>query len=331
MVPMVPVPCMLSPGATPNPDRAGPASASPALRVTGITKSYDGRRVLRGVDLTIEAGEICGLLGLNGAGKTSLMSIIAGTRRLDEGTIEVAGRRIGPTSPIPTPGLGYAPQTLGIYPTLTVEKCLLFFAELHGVSRGERRGRVHHVAEAFGLSDDLSLPSGRLSGGQQRRLHTAMAILHRPPLLLLDEVTTGVDVESRLQVLRVLRMLADEDGTAICYATHYLPELRDLGATVAMLHDGRIVERGSQEDVIARRGTTFLVVVCRKPVEPPPGLAAPRVDGSTYRFPTTDPTRDLATVVSGIDAADIRSIAVVEPSLDALFLEIAGKAPDGTA
>ncbi|HUG83834.1 MAG TPA: ABC transporter ATP-binding protein, partial [Euzebya sp.] len=215
------------------------------LHVSGLTKRYGQTTVLNAVDLQVARGEIVGLIGPNGAGKTTLVSIVAGLVRPDEGTIAIGG-----VDPQRTPLrarrlIGLAPQDLGVYPTATVAENLHLFAGLAGLRRGEAKRHIAELAQVLGLAALLQQRVQTLSGGQKRRLHTAAALLHRPPLALLDEPTVGADVETRAMLLRVVRDLADE-GTAVVYTTHYLHELEHLGATIAVLEQGRVVARGTQ-------------------------------------------------------------------------------------
>jgi len=194
------------------------------LRVDGVTKAYGEHPVLRGVDLDVAAGQILGLVGANGAGKTTLISIITGLRRCDGGSVAVGGVDALAHPKRAAGSLGLAPQELGIYPTLTARENLYDFARLAGMSSRAARTRTAEVAELLGLTEQLGLRGDQLSGGQKRRLHTAMAILHRPRLLLLDEPTVGADVTSRAGILEIVRATAAA-GTAVLYTTHYLTEL----------------------------------------------------------------------------------------------------------
>ncbi len=219
------------------------------LTLHNIRKSFGDHDVLRGVDLDIAAGEICALLGPNGAGKTTLVSVATGLSPLDGGTITVAGvdalrDRAARAS------IGVAPQTLGVYPTLTVKQNLDFFGRLAAQPRRKRRTRIDELADRLDLADLLTTRAGLLSGGQQRRVHTAMAMMGQPAVLFLDEPTVGADVDSRTQILDAVRDVA-EDGCAICYTTHYLPEIAELGATVAVLSGGRIRARGTIDELRA--------------------------------------------------------------------------------
>ena len=207
------------------------------LEITGLRKAYGDHEVLRGVDLEASAGEIVGLLGPNGAGKTTLVSIVAGLRRADAGTVTVDGIDALAHPERAREVLGLAPQELGIYPVLSVERNLRFFAELSGLTGRRLRERVIEVADALDLTKLLGQRASTLSGGQKRRLHTAMALVHEPKVLFLDEPTVGADVRTRNRILQVVRLRA-EAGCAVVYTSHYLTEIEDLAATVAVLEAG---------------------------------------------------------------------------------------------
>ena len=224
---------------------------APALDVREIRKSYGTHEVLRGVDLRVESGQILGLLGRNGAGKSTLITILCGLRRADSGTASICGHR--PASADAARLIGYAPQELGIYPDLSVAQNLAAFGELHGLGRREAASRADEVMELLGLSEKRGQRASHLSGGQQRRLHAGMAIMHRPRLVFMDEPTVGADVEARSQILRTVRQLADE-GAAVVYTSHYLAEFEELGSDIAILNEGRVVARGTLEEIIAGHG-----------------------------------------------------------------------------
>ena len=224
---------------------------APALDVREIRKSYGTHEVLRGVDLRVESGQILGLLGRNGAGKSTLITILCGLRRADSGTASICGHR--PASADAARLIGYAPQELGIYPDLSVAQNLAAFGELHGLGRREAASRADEVMELLGLSEKRGQRASHLSGGQQRRLHAGMAIMHRPRLVFMDEPTVGADVEARSQILRTVRQLADE-GAAVVYTSHYLAEFEELGSNIAILNEGRVVARGTLEEIIAGHG-----------------------------------------------------------------------------
>ena len=209
------------------------------LEVSGISKSYGPRVALRDVSLSVGAGEIVALLGRNGAGKTTLVSIVAGLRRAESGTVSVGGR------------IGLAPQESGFYPTLTCRQNLRFFARWAGVSRRQIPGMIERLADGLELTGLLDRQARQLSGGEQRRLHTAIALVGDPALVLLDEPTVGADVQTRGRLVEFVRALA-AGGTAVVYSTHYLGEVESLGASLVVLDGGVVVARGSVAEVKRR-------------------------------------------------------------------------------
>lgn len=223
----------------------------PALLARDIHKTYGSNQVLRGVSLRVEPGQILGLLGRNGAGKSTFITIACSLRRADSGSVAICG--VDPTQNNVGELIGYAPQELGIYPDLTVAQNLGYFGRLHGLGHRAAKARSEEVMEMLGLTGKANQSAKHLSGGQQRRLHAGMAIMHRPKLIFMDEPTVGADVEARSQILDTVRHLAAE-GAAVVYTSHYLAEFEELGADVAVLNQGRLVAQGSLEQIVATYG-----------------------------------------------------------------------------
>jgi ABC-2 type transport system ATP-binding protein len=312
--------------------RVARPDAAPVLAIRDLHKSYGDTVALAGVDLEVPAGTILGLLGPNGAGKTSLVSIVAGLRRPDAGTVHVCGIDVV-RAPQRARGLiGLAPQETGVYSPLSVRDNLRFFAGLAGMRRAEQRTRIDEIAGALGLGSLLDRRAANLSGGERRRLHTAIALLHRPRLVLLDEPTTGADVRTRTQILELVRRLADE-GSAIVYSTHYLHEIEELGADVAFIDRGRIVTRGTIAALTARYGVSALELIFSHDVPACARLDGAIVDGSSVRIPAADPAVAAADLLPrlGSHAAELRSIEIVRPSLESVFLTVTGRRFDAPA
>jgi ABC-2 type transport system ATP-binding protein len=223
------------------------------LEISGVIKSFGSTDVLRGVELTVPAGRITGLVGANGAGKSTLIAIATGLLRPDSGRVTLAGIDVLRHRRRAARHLGLAPQELGLYPTLSVAENLAFAGRISGLSCRPASARARESAELFALTDCLHRRAEILSGGQKRRLHTAMALLHRPAVLFLDEPTVGADVPSRSSILDVVRVMAAE-GTAVVYTTHYLAELETLDAHVAVLHDGRFAAHAPLAEMAATYG-----------------------------------------------------------------------------
>ncbi|HEY7136141.1 MAG TPA: ATP-binding cassette domain-containing protein, partial [Acidimicrobiia bacterium] len=165
-----------------------------------------------------------------------------------------------------------------------------------------------------------------LSGGERRRLHTAIALVHRPRLVLLDEPTTGADVRTRAEILALVRSLAD-DGSAVVYSTHYLHEIEELGAHVAFIDRGRVVASGGLRELVRRHGSTALELTFDHDVPAVVRADGAVVEGSAVRIPTDDPASTAARLLPrlGSDAASLRAIEVVRPSLESVFLSVTGR------
>ena len=298
------------------------------LRVGGLHKRYGDTVALDGVDVAIDAGEICGLLGPNGAGKTTLVSIVAGLRSADAGTVTIDGVDALRDGRRARRRLGMVPQDIGIYPTLTVRQNLTVFGELADVRGPLLRRRLTEVADALELGPMLDRAVRELSGGEKRRVHTAVALLHRPALLLLDEPTTGVDVGTRARLLDAVRALAAE-GAAICYSTHYLPEVEALGASVAIFDHGRVIARGTLAELVAAHGRPAVDVVIDGEVpEHPPfvGEAAVERHADRLRIVGTDAAGHIAAVLTAVGPrANVRRIELVSVSLEGVFLALTGR------
>jgi ABC-2 type transport system ATP-binding protein len=301
-------------------------SRVPALEVVDLHKSYGATRALAGVDLRVEPGTILGLLGPNGAGKTSLVSIVAGLRRPDRGRVTLCGVDVVREPGRARPLVGLAPQDTGVYPTVTVLDNLRYFAELAGMRRREARDRALDVADALGLTALLGRRAAQLSGGERRRLHAAIALVHRPRVVLLDEPTTGADVRTRAQLLAMVRDLATS-GSAVVYSTHYLHEIEELDAEVAFIDQGRIVAAGRPAELVAAHGASVLQLTFESSVPVAATVPDAVVDGPTVRIPTSDPGAVAARLLPGLgaDADALRSVEILRPSLESVFLAVTGR------
>jgi ABC-type multidrug transport system ATPase subunit len=267
------------------------------------------------------------LLGPNGAGKTTLVSIVAGLRKADAGVVEVDGLDARRRSAEVRRRIGLAPQDTGIYPVVSVRRNLLLFGELAGLGRSELRRRIDEVAEALDITDLLERQAGKLSGGQKRRVHSAIALLHRPRLLLLDEATTGADVETRGHILTLVRQLAAE-GSAVLYSTHYLAEVETLGSDVAILDDGQVIARGGVDELIAAHAMPVVELVFDGEVPAISWNGGARIEGDRLRLPTRDPAATLVQVVPQVPEGALSSVEIIRPNLEAVYLALTGRRYD---
>jgi len=273
------------------------------LIAEGLVKHYGHRAALAGFDLEVEAGEIVGLIGHNGAGKTTFVEVVTGLVRPDAGHARIGGLDALRAGRAARQLLGVAPQELALYNRATVRENLRLFAALTGLRGRRREQEIARVLDELHLTALVNLPVGVLSGGQRRRVQAATAMVASPPLLLLDEPTAGADPETRSALLTAVKARA-EAGAAVLYTTHYLPELVDLDATLALARTGRVIARGTQQE-LTRHLPSELQVTFADPGEP------------DLRLSTTDPGADLATLLaSGRTPA---SVDVRSPSLDDLY------------
>jgi ABC-2 type transport system ATP-binding protein len=293
------------------------------LVAEGVEKYYGSRPALAGVSLSVPAGDIFSLLGPNGAGKSTFISIAAGLRRPDAGRVLVDG-----LAPIAARDrIGWASQDTALYEVLTVRENLLFFCELVGLRRRSATRRIDELADALRLQSLLDRAASQLSGGERRRLHTAIAFVQRPALLLLDEATVGADIETRAALIDVVRGAA-ADGAAVLYSTHYLPEVEALGATVGILVDGEIVATGALNALVAQYGHSAVELTFNGT----PSIAAlgdypTTVDGSMLRIETSEPARSVPEIMTrlGAEAAELRAVEIRHPDLDSVFLSLTGR------
>jgi ABC-2 type transport system ATP-binding protein len=296
------------------------------LGVEDLHKTYQSVVALDGVDISVERGEIIGLLGPNGAGKTTLVSIVCGLRRADRGKVIVNGIDAIAHPQRAREHIGLAPQDMGIYPMVTARQNLRLFAELSGLNGQRLNGQIEEVAAALRLDRLLDRKAGELSGGQKRRLHTAIALLNSPPLVLLDESTTGADVETRAALLEVVKDLARR-GSAVLYSTHYLQEVETLDASVAILDNGRVIADGSVQELVAQNGGALIELTFDGSPPSKLGSFSTTVEGSVMRVHTDDPARSTADILGllGADTNRVREIEIVKPSLETVYLALTGR------
>jgi ABC-2 type transport system ATP-binding protein len=296
------------------------------LAISRLSKAYGPRQALDSVDLSVAEGEISALLGRNGAGKTTLVSIVAGLLSADTGSVVIDGidARLHPR--LARANVGLAPQETGVYPTLSCRDNLRLFTGLAGMGRSETRAAIDELGELLGLTELLDRRAKELSGGERRRLHTAIALVGRPSLVLLDEPTVGADVQTRSQLLRVVRELA-QNGAAVVYSTHYFPEVAELNASVVILDRGHVLARGSINEVVAAHSVGLVELEFAGPV-PDVARLFPRdsvtTSGSSVRIETNDTAAATTAVLANLDssAVSLQGLTVLQPSIESAFLQL---------
>ena len=240
-----------------------PPEAESAIVVSGLKKSFSQTAAVDGISFAVRAGEIFGLVGPDGAGKTTTLRMLAGVMSPDAGAVRVAGRDVVHDPERAKRHLSYMPQRFGLYEDLTVEENIRFYADLFGVSAEERESRAAQLLRAAGMSEFRARLAGHLSGGMKQKLGLACALIHTPKVLLLDEPTTGVDPVSRRDFWRLLYSLLDE-GVAILTSTAYLDEAERCHH-VALMHQGRLLFSDTPANLKRRLSGTVLAVLSREP------------------------------------------------------------------
>jgi len=226
-----------------------------AVEVTSVVKRYGRFEALRGVSLSIEQGEFFGLLGPNGAGKTSLISIIAGLSRASAGSVRVMGHDVASEFRAARRSLGVVPQELVFDPFFTVRETLRISAGYYGVRSSD--DWIDEILAKLDLSSKADVNMRALSGGMKRRVLVAQALVHRPPVIVLDEPTAGVDVELRQTLWQFVSQL-NRDGHTIVLTTHYLEEAQELCGRIAMLKQGQVVALDDVSALLRRFGSRRL-------------------------------------------------------------------------
>ncbi|HUG09431.1 MAG TPA: ABC transporter ATP-binding protein [Opitutaceae bacterium] len=219
------------------------------IHIDSVTQRYGAIVALDNVSLEIRSGEFFGLLGPNGAGKTTLMSLLSGFRAATAGTIRIDGAAFSPGNFAARRKIGLVPQSIALYTDMTADENLSIFGRLAGLSGAALKTRATAVLEAVQLADRRRDPVKNFSGGMQRRLNLAVALLHEPAILLCDEPTVGIDPQSRNAIFDLLGSI-NAAGTTIIYSTHYMEEAERLCSRIGVIDHGRILALGTLDELL---------------------------------------------------------------------------------
>lgn len=292
------------------------------LNIEKLSKSYGERQVLQDLTLHIQPGEIYGLLGPNGAGKTTTINIICNLLKADSGNIQINGKPVSNTTKL---FVGVAPQENLLYKTLSCEENLNFYARIYGLKTPERRQQVETSLAAVNLLDRAKSPIETLSGGMQRRMNIAVALVHQPKLLILDEPTTGLDIEARYEIWDLIRRLKSQ-GMTILLTTHLLDEAERLCQRIGILKGGRIVAEGSLDELRQRIAAQEMLVV-QTPQEEQ-AIARAQSLGFTHRRYGNDLTfwlpeqLELKEIIARFDGIPLDSISRQPVRLEHIYVEV---------
>jgi ABC-2 type transport system ATP-binding protein len=301
-----------------------------AIVVDGLTKNFPGVRAVDALSFDVRAGEIFGIVGPDGAGKTTTLRMLAGIMAPDAGKATVAGFDVAREPERVKHDLSYMPQRFGLYEDLSVDENIRFYADLFGVHKSERDLRSTQLLEAAGMSEFRKRLAGKLSGGMKQKLGLVCALIHRPKVILLDEPTTGVDPVSRRDFWRILYELLAE-GVAILISTAYLDEAERCHR-VALLHQGKLLFCDLPANLKAGFGKGVLLITAPEPrrlraeLEGAPGLSSLLLIGDGLHVVVDDAARRIPEFEARLKAAHIPFDAIqqVAPSIEDLFVDAVG-------
>lgn len=233
---------------------------SEMIKIDHLTKTFDSIKAVDDISLEIEKGEIFGFLGPNGAGKTTTISMISGLLKPDSGKIYVDSMDLESNLRKIKKIMGVVPQDMAFYEELSAKENLLFWGRLQGVSRKNLEDRIQSYLEVTGLLGREKEPLKKYSGGMKRRINLVIGLIHQPKLLLLDEPTIGIDVQTKLNIFKLIKE-ASSRGTTILYTTHNLMEAEELCHRIAIMDNGKILALGTLEELIQIVGEKDIIII----------------------------------------------------------------------
>jgi len=307
---------------------------SAIVEVDGLVKKYGERVAVRGVTFSILEGEIFGLLGPNGAGKTTTIGILATLLTLDEGHVTIGGYDLGRQANKVKQVIGFVPQELALYPTISAQDNLAFFGRIYGLRGAALKKRIGEVLALVGLSDRAGDAVQTFSGGMKRRLNIAAGLLHHPRILFLDEPTVGVDPQSRNFIFEHIERL-NVEGMTIIYTTHYMEEAERLCSRVAIMDEGHILALDTPKGLVSLLGGGVIYIglspeviqTLLPSIQSLPHVHAVSIQDSRLKVETKDARPTLLELIELCNARNtpVMSLEILEPNLESVFLHLTGK------
>ena len=307
------------------------------LIVKNLSKSYNGREVVKELNLSIEKGESFGLLGPNGAGKSTTIGIISGLFSPDKGSVFVGGIDMLKDPKKAQQLIGIVPQEIALYPAMSAKENLMFWGRLYGLRGVVLKKQVSETLEIIGLTDRAKDKVGEFSGGMKRRVNIGASILHNPKLLIMDEPTVGIDPQSRNHILETVKLL-NEKGMTIVYTSHYMEEVQLLCERFGIVDHGELIACGTIEELSKLVGDKKSVILM---LQEPFKDATAVEDALIKRFPTSlikvendkviafdpEPQQILSDLIQATIeyGTKIATVEIVEPNLESIFLHLTGR------
>ena len=304
------------------------------IEVEQLRKSYGELIAVDGVSFTARPGEVFGLLGPNGAGKTTTIGCISGLLEPTSGRVRVMGNDVVREGTAARQALGVVPQEIALYEELSAIENLKYWGGAQGLRNPLLGERIQKVLELTGLGDRAREPVKRFSGGMKRRLNFACGIVHQPRVLLLDEPTVGVDPQSRMRLLELVRAEA-QAGTCVLYTTHYMEEAETLCDRLAVVDHGKVIAAGTlaelrsmlEERDLLRLSGVFRPDAARAAVAPIDRIEVLQAEETVLVLSLVDASRKLPAIFAALEAAgcEVRGTTLTQPSLESLFIKLTGK------
>ena len=305
------------------------------LRIEDLHKSYGDIQAVKGISFEIAPGENYGLLGPNGAGKTTTILMIAGVLAADGGRVTVCGKELTTTTTAVKSHIGWVPQEVALYDRLSARENLTFFGRMQGLSGKHLALRVGEVLELTGLGDRAGDKTIKFSGGMRRRLNIGIGLLHQPDLLVLDEPTVGVDVQSRASILDQVAEMT-RLGMAVLYTTHYIEEVERLCQRVGIIDHGELIAEGTRAELVEMVGERDRILIgadgplaegARRVAELE-GVHETVVTANAMELLVDDATPLLPRILEALTQSQVSvsGVDVEEPNLEAVFLHLTGRA-----
>lgn len=304
------------------------------LRCDGLTRRFGDRTAVDGVSFEIGRGETYGLLGPNGSGKTTTISMLSGILTADSGSVVLAGQPINSSAVDAKRAIGLVPQEIALYQDLTAAENLRFFGRLHGLGGEALASRIDEVLDIVVLRDRANDRVDEFSGGMKRRVNIAVGLLHRPELLVLDEPTVGVDPQSRNQILASVEQLG-QAGLSVLYTTHYMEEAERLCDRVGVLDRGKMIAEGTQAELVSRVGENDLIIIegehdasvvtwCRDVT----AVIGAEQTSRGVEVTSANGTKTIGPLLAAFEShgVDVPGLQLREPNLEAVFLDLTGRA-----
>lgn len=305
-----------------------------AVEARDLVKTFGNNRAVDGISLSIPTGSICGVLGPNGAGKTTTINMLATLSVPNSGSIKIFGYDIAKNAQIVRQLIGLTGQYASIDENLTAMENLKIFGRLHGFSRKEAKQKAEELLDEFGLTEAANRALSKFSGGMRRRLDLAASLLSHPPLIFLDEPTTGLDPRTRTQMWQTIRNLV-KNGSTIMLTTQYLDEADQLADNIVVIDKGRVVANDTPDGLKKSIGSVSLQLTLQNPdnageaaqiVERTLGVKVQIAEASELTAPM-DNAEKLTDVLTALKSAGIclTEINVTKPTLDEVFFALTGK------